>query len=388
MIMESSVADVAVRSQAKHPPQVPQDGAGAMTQRESPTTDSPPPGLTTGPPDMAGPPGEGDRGSRAPWRGVPAMVAVAAVVIAIVVGGMGVWLWPRGNAGAGPTGSTTGASHPASGSSSPSPTVTRPLFVWQTIAGPTAKTYGGAAAVAAYEDEIWVAGGMGRTVRVFDPATKHWRNGPPLPVALTHGALVSDGQRLYFVGGLNDPGGVQGLQTVYRLDSPHGMDARSPLSRRFSGAAVRTAVDPVRRGESVSHRRRRRTYGHRARRWVGMRRPEPPRTPCSRDRRRGHRVVRSAALTCPRPHRASAEVDRLTGSSVALDGSPPSPYRAGQRRGLSVKPCAIGGTTAQPNELVRPAVATVTCWVLRVAAPPGADEPGAVRDLTTRSRRR
>ena len=62
-------------------------------------------------------------------------------------------------------------------------------------------------AVAAHDGLIWLAGGyspLGEAltdVEVFDPATGEWSDGPPLPTGVHHAALVSDGERLIFIGG-------------------------------------------------------------------------------------------------------------------------------------------------------------------------------------------
>lgn len=62
-------------------------------------------------------------------------------------------------------------------------------------------------ATAAHDDRIWIAGGLDPLgaalddVAVFDPADATWSDGPALPEALHHTALVSDGERLIVVGG-------------------------------------------------------------------------------------------------------------------------------------------------------------------------------------------
>jgi hypothetical protein len=363
---ESSLSDVAATSQAQQALQGPQDGPDAIAQREIPTTPPPFPGLLTGPSDVPGGRGEADRGVRARGRGVPVMV-IAAMVIAIVLGGIGVWLWRRGNAGPADTGSTSSASRPASHSSSasPSPTATRPLFVWQSVPGPTTQALKGATA-AAYNGKIWVAGGMDKTVRVYDPATRHWQVGPPLPTARSHGVLVSDRQRLYYIGGISGSD-IRGLRTVYRLDSPTGAWTEdSPLPQgRFSGAAV--------------------WDGHRIVFGGGAELGSPRTASSDVWALASGGWARIASLPSPREHLAaaadgsgtvwflggadvsagttglSAELDVLRGSSVVPAGSLPKPVQGLSAVWTSASGvCAIGGSTSQPNATSRP-VATVTC---------------------------
>lgn len=62
-------------------------------------------------------------------------------------------------------------------------------------------------AVAAHDGRIWMAGGLSpfgealTDVEVFDPAGGEWADGPSLPAAVHHAALVSDGERLLLIGG-------------------------------------------------------------------------------------------------------------------------------------------------------------------------------------------
>jgi hypothetical protein len=62
-------------------------------------------------------------------------------------------------------------------------------------------------AVAAHDGFIWLAGGyspLGEAltdVEIFDSATGEWSEGPSLPTGVHHAALVSDGERLIFIGG-------------------------------------------------------------------------------------------------------------------------------------------------------------------------------------------
>jgi hypothetical protein len=369
-VLDKSLADVRT-------PQVPQvlqasqDDESAMSQRE-PVADLPPPDPQTTPSHRAGPPGGADPGIRARWRG-RAPVAIAAGVTAVVLGVLGVWLWPRLNADTAAKRSTASSipipsSSPSSSASqfpSPSRTVSSQPLVWQSVPGPRAQGLGGAA-VAAHQGGIWVAGGMGTTVRVYDPATGRWRNGPPLPAAESFGTLVSDGKRLYFMGGLSSDG--QGLRTVYRLDSPDGSWSQdSPLPQgRFSGAAAWDGHRVVFAGGSAN---------------IHLPRPAASDVWALTS---GH-WARIATLPTPREHLAAAtdgsgtvwfvgganvsvgptgvyaEVDELRGSHVARAGPLPKPVQGLSAAWTSASSvCAFGGSTTQPNDNSA-AVRTVTC---------------------------
>ena len=88
-----------------------------------------------------------------------------------------------------------------------------PTLAWSRLADLPVSVEG--AAVAAYQDKIWVAGGLrddtARTkvdrVFVFDPATNKWSNGPTLPVPLSHASLVTAGTNLILLGGYVEAGG-------------------------------------------------------------------------------------------------------------------------------------------------------------------------------------
>jgi hypothetical protein len=109
-----------------------------------------------------------------------------------------------------------------------------------------------AAGVANHKGELWVVGGARPgdlprdEVRIFNPQTGAWRDGPRLPEAVQHAALVSAGEQLFLLGGLTraDPDDLESplssLRTVYRLDSPNGtwmVDAPLP-EPRLAGAAA------------------------------------------------------------------------------------------------------------------------------------------------------
>ena len=81
-------------------------------------------------------------------------------------------------------------------------------------------------AVAAHDGRIWLAGGLSplgealSDVEIFDPATGTWADGPSLPAALHHAALVSDGERLILMGGYLGSAFDQPTERVFVLDDP------------------------------------------------------------------------------------------------------------------------------------------------------------------------
>lgn len=90
---------------------------------------------------------------------------------------------------------------------------------WTTIgAAPIALTE---VAVAAHNGQIWIAGGLrsdgtaSDEVVVYDPASRRWTDGPDLPEAVHHAALVSDGAGLVLLGGYEADGPTA---AVRRLD--------------------------------------------------------------------------------------------------------------------------------------------------------------------------
>jgi N-acetylneuraminic acid mutarotase len=101
-------------------------------------------------------------------------------------------------------------------------------------------------AAAAHRGQIWVAGGLdadgaaNNAVFVFDPGAGTWEDGPRLPEAIHHAALVSDGDALWLIGGYagNDFGTP--TSAVRRLD--HGaaewLDDLPLPEARAAGAAA------------------------------------------------------------------------------------------------------------------------------------------------------
>jgi hypothetical protein len=144
------------------------------------------------------------------------LLVTALLLAAVTTAGI---LWPRG-------------STPTSSSASTE-------LAWRPLTFPVTTALD-APGVAQHQGKVWVVGGGGsRDVHVLDPKTGKWEQGPPLPQAVNHAALVSDGTSLFLIGGLSYPSN-EVRDTVYRLRSPEGtwaLDAPLPQPR-FAGAAV------------------------------------------------------------------------------------------------------------------------------------------------------
>ena len=103
-------------------------------------------------------------------------------------------------------------------------------------------------ATALHDGRIWIAGGLaaeGRAfdgVRVLDPATGEWVDGPTLPQHVHHAALVSDGTDLWLLGGYVGSGFDAPTDAVWRLpggDPAGTWEAGPPLpDPRAAGAAA------------------------------------------------------------------------------------------------------------------------------------------------------
>ena len=101
------------------------------------------------------------------------------------------------------------------------------------------------AGIAAFEGEIWVAGGVsgddGRdlldTVFAFDPKTSTWAEQASLPVPVAFGALVATSDNLFLIGGQEATGAVA---TVLRLDAGSGqwVEAAPLPEPRLAGAGA------------------------------------------------------------------------------------------------------------------------------------------------------
>jgi hypothetical protein len=130
----------------------------------------------------------------------------------------------------------------SAGQPNPSPTGTH--LAWEVLDdAPFARLE---MATAAHDGRIWLAGGLSSVgdplteVSVFDPATGEWSEGPSLPTALHHAALVSDGERLILIGGYIGADFTRPTEIVLLLED--GADAWTegrPLPEpRAAGAAA------------------------------------------------------------------------------------------------------------------------------------------------------
>ena len=133
-------------------------------------------------------------------RHIPRVAATALAVVLLAGCGTDE---PSPPASSDPTPSTSDRTALPSGAASAAPSVSP--TGWERIGdAPFARLE---MAVAAHQGRIWLAGGLSpfgealTDVEVFDPSTGEWTDGPSLPAAVHHAALVSDGQRLLLMGG-------------------------------------------------------------------------------------------------------------------------------------------------------------------------------------------
>ena len=113
-------------------------------------------------------------------------------------------------------------------------------------------------AAAAHDGRVWVVGGMdadGRAVDralIYDPATDSWADGPPLPEAVHHAVLVSDGFYLLLIGGYVGGGSGAPTDAVWRLqDGGQWLPDRPLPEARAAGAAAWTGQGQVMYGGGV-----------------------------------------------------------------------------------------------------------------------------------------
>lgn len=97
--------------------------------------------------------------------------------------------------------------------------------------------------VAAFDGELWVAGGLtgdggvAPAVQVFDPTTEQWRGGPELPEPVHHASLVATESDLVLVGGYRtlafDP-----VTDVFVLDQANETWVEAPALPEARGAGA------------------------------------------------------------------------------------------------------------------------------------------------------
>jgi len=101
------------------------------------------------------------------------------------------------------------------------------------------------AAVAAYQERVWVAGGLTddeqrtklTTVFVYDPTTNAWSSGPSLPRPISHGSLVATPWSLYFLAGWVQDGGSPQVLKLNSTNTAWVTDVPLPEPRVAGGAA-------------------------------------------------------------------------------------------------------------------------------------------------------
>jgi hypothetical protein len=163
---------------------------------------------------------------------MPMLARVLLALIAVAIG-VGVVMWIVRYQPFGP-GDPVG---------SPLPSVHAAAAGWRP--GPEAPVARLEMATAALDGRIWVAGGFEANgsatdaLSVFDPSTGEWADGPPLPAAVHHAALASDGDLLFLIGGYLGATGAP-TDAVHVLDPDAGAwEPGPPLPEpRAAGAAV------------------------------------------------------------------------------------------------------------------------------------------------------
>jgi hypothetical protein len=200
-----------------------------------------PPPAPPAPPPPAPPRIEVPPAPRQPGRLSRRLVVAASVaaVLAVLIGTGTAWalIAGRHRSAAGAVPPTGSSSASAAASAAPA----KPA--WKTVANLPAQLEG--AAVAAYRNKVYVAGGLLNdgprtkltTTYVYDPASNHWSEGPKLPQPISHAALVATNGGLYFMGGWIQAGGSK---QVLRLDESANrwVDDTPMPDTRVGGAAA------------------------------------------------------------------------------------------------------------------------------------------------------
>ena len=175
-------------------------------------------------PDQADTGGEREGGRRRTWR--PWAVAAVAAAAAAV----GIWL----SLGEGERGARTA---PPGTTTAPKP----PERQWTATA--QAPLGVESAGTAVFKGKVWIVGGFDGTRQgradaiVYDPAKDAWSEGPKLPRAITHAALVSTGKELFVIGGYAGST-TEPVATVRRLDEATSRWVRAPSLPGAVGAGA------------------------------------------------------------------------------------------------------------------------------------------------------
>ena len=208
-------------------------GAAPVVQPEPPVGPPPvgkPAPVTTGPVWNPAAPPAGPR-----KRGPIVAIAAAAVAVLLIGGGVA-WALVSG-AG------TKGDDTPAGGATSAGPAAPQVIGSWKKLADLPVELEG--AAVAAYQDRVWVAGGLSNdeartkltNVYVYDPKADKWSKGPSLPRPISHGSLVATPWSLYFLAGWVQDGGSKQVLKLNPTNSAWIPDVSLP-EPRVAGAAA------------------------------------------------------------------------------------------------------------------------------------------------------
>lgn len=137
----------------------------------------------------------------------------------------------------------TGTADPG-GEETAAPGDALPADRWTTL--PEAPLALSEVAAAGFAGQVWTAGGFtadgeaSTRVQVFDPTFESWSDGPALPEAVHHAALVATDRGLYLVGGYTGSGFDVPTTAVRRLDPAVGRwEDGPPLPEaRAAGAAA------------------------------------------------------------------------------------------------------------------------------------------------------
>ena len=98
--------------------------------------------------------------------------------------------------------------------------------------------------VAVHEGRLWVAGGFAAdgsaspSAFALDPVEANWQEEAPLPVPVHHAALVSDGERLWLIGGFVGAGFELPTDAVWRLGEAGEWQPGPPLPEPRAAAAA------------------------------------------------------------------------------------------------------------------------------------------------------
>lgn len=166
------------------------------------------------------------------------LIGAIGVAAATLVAGT-VWVGLRGR---GSESAVNHAGSPNASASADSPGIAGPT-AWARMADLPVALEG--AAVAAYQERVWVAGGLSddaartklSTVFILDPRSNTWTTGPALPQPISHGSLVATPWTLYFIGGWVQDGGSAKVLKLNDTNTAWVQDVPLP-STRVAGAGA------------------------------------------------------------------------------------------------------------------------------------------------------